>query len=107
MEIKITNGTVKIKDFISRKIQKEFKSKLLEGVILTQNLDPNDIPISANNAENANDALVINMIESIKINEKNIEVTEDSVLNLIDADFNLVLGKCLEIMNKKEDDKKK
>jgi len=103
MEIKLSNGTAIIRDFINRKTQKEYKEKLFKDVKIRQGMGSEDLELDLVSAEEANDSLVFNMIE--KLNDK--PVTLEEIDQLDSNDFNLILEECQKILNKNDEDKKK
>ena len=106
MEIKLSNGTATISEIITRKTQKEYKAKLFANIKVRQSMDPEDLELDLIQAEDANDSLVLNMIQNLKIDNKEVSVTCVTVEELCDDDFNLILNECLKIFNKNHEEKK-
>lgn len=103
MKIEITNGYVELSNSINRKIAKIYNQALFEGVIASQDKTP-EMPMQ--NVENANDILVLNLIQKAVINEKETNVNEDFVESLDVNDFLKILTRCQEIIKENGVEKK-
>ena len=103
MKINLKNGTAIIRDFVNRKTQKEYKEKLFKNVKIHQGMEAEELELDLVSAEDANDSLVFNMIETLN----NRPVTLESIEQIDSDDFNLILEKCQAILNKNNDSKKK
>ena len=100
-EVEITGGKVKLRPFINRKTFREYNAIMYKGI--KQDLEGEvKVEIPLTNIEEANDVLVLNMIESAEIGGQNVEVNEAFAGNLKQTDFNKILVECNRIMNAKE-----
>ena len=85
MEVKISNGVITIKDYFPRKAKKAYNKALYSGI--TMDTDKNLSGLSLGNTDNANDALMINMIEKIVIDGKDAPVAIETLDEMKSSDI--------------------
>ena len=102
MDIQISNGVVKIKDFCSRKTKKLINKELFSSVNIKGNKsgDSNFEGFTMEALDRANDVALINMVEKIIINEKEVPVTIEVFDEMNTKDTDIILEEINKITNK-------
>lgn len=118
MKIELSTGYVILKDFITHKASRDYQAALLKGTRMepTGEVDAEGRPkmkydIDPNNADRANEALVIAMIEKVAVvtgeSESTITPTIEWLESMPQTDFVKIERGALDIKSKKEDEAKK
>lgn len=109
MIVKISNGEVKIKDIYTRKTQKAYNRVLSEDVKMkTDQTGKADVEgFSMEAVDKANDVLLLNMVESVKIGGEEKEVNQDTFDDMSSTDVDTILTKIDEVTQAGKEDKKK
>lgn len=114
MEIKISNGIVYLKEDYTRKIEKEYKKIMYGDFSMKQEMvgaKGNDVisktsGIKLSNQEEAQDYIVKAMIEKIEIDGVvNETITQDTIDNLLNDDYNKIVKAIDKITKQNEDEK--
>ena len=100
-EIKISNGTVTLKSFCSRKLKKQMNKTLYENVEMKgigKETTVEGLKMSA--MDIANDITLVGMVEKIEINGENKEITIDTFDEMDTSDVDLIISEINKITNK-------
>lgn len=102
MNIKITNGEVVIKDVLTRGAKKKINQAMFENVGIKAGQDGKSEFDNFNmaNMDKANDIAMIEMIEKITINDKDVPINLDTLDSLSSADAEKVINEINKITNK-------
>ena len=103
-EVQIEGGQVFLKKTLTRKIQKKFNKIVFENAKMTPEGKPE---VSLNKLDEANDIMVLGMIEKVIINNEEVVVNQEFLDELSQDDYQKILDKCTNIRKKSEDIKKK
>jgi len=100
-EIKISTGTVIIKDICTRKLKKEINKALYADVALSTSDDgkTNLDGFSMEALDNANDAALLGMIEKIVIDGNEVPISIEVIDNLSTSDFDKIYAEVNSILN--------
>ena len=115
MTIQLSFGTVVLKDFITHKASRDYQANLFKDTQMEQTgeVDENGRPkmkfaINPANADRANEALVIAMIQSVKLADgTEVAPSRDWLDEMAQTDFSKIEKAVLEIKNAKDEDAKK
>lgn len=125
MKIELSNGYVILMDFITHKASRDYQAALLKGTRMrpTGDVDESGKPkmeydIDPNNADLANEALVLGMIEKVAVvtkaqnegetgSEETIQPTREWLDRMPQTDFSKLERAAMEIKSKKDEDAKK
>lgn len=91
-EVKITNGYVRLASQATRRAKKAYNRTLLAGVSAGQ--DVSDIEISINNADAAEEALVLALATGAMVNGREVVVDSEFLDNLLTDDYDRVRDYC-------------
>ena len=86
--IPITNGEVTIKDFATRGLKKKINQILFNNVSVNGEGKPEGFTMQA--LDNANDTVVLEMIEKAVIDSKEVEVNQKFIDELNSKDFDKI-----------------
>lgn len=98
MRIEITNGHVIVRENANRGAVKAYKREMFKDLAIdskTQETVGSDV-ILLDDAESALDAVVLQMIIEIVINDKQVEKTSKFIEELDDSDFQKIAKHCTE-----------
>ena len=99
--IKISNGTVILKEFCSRKLRKQINKELYENVEMKGiGKETNIEGFKMQAMDNANDIALIGMTDKIEINGKEKEININTFDEMDDNDVNLILNEINKITTK-------
>jgi len=100
-EIKISNGTVTIKDFCSRKLKKQINKVLYEKVEMKgAGKDTSIEGFNMGAMDTANDVALVGMVEKIEINGENKEIKIETFDDMDSNDVDLVIDEINKITTK-------
>jgi len=102
MKIELSNGFAEIKDFVSRKVQREYQEALMTDS--TIGLD-GKIQASPIKMFLASDVLVKMMTESVTVDDKEIPLSK--IDDIDSKDYTKILDACTTLMNSINDESKK
>ena len=110
MKIKLSNGEAIIKDVYSRRIAKEvnkllFKDANVQGEVKDSKLSPSVKGLKMESVDAANDYVLLNMVEKLTINGKDVPISAEALDDLSSADFNLIKAE-IDIMAGAGEEKK-
>lgn len=118
MKIELSTGYVILKDFITHKASRDYQAELLKGTRMepTGELDEEGRPkmkydLDPNNADRANEALVIALIEKAVVITDGVETSVTPSIGWLESmretDFSKIERAALEIKSQKEEEGKK
>lgn len=118
MNIQLSNGYVVLKDFITHKASRDYQAALLKGTRMkpTGEVDESGRPkmeydIDPSNADRANEALVIAMVEKVVVVANEVETVIPASIDWLESmpqsDFSKIERAALDIKTSKEEDSKK
>lgn len=91
-EVKITNGYVRIASQATRRAKKAYNRTLLDGVSVGQHVE--DMEITVNNADAAEEALVLALATGALVNGKEVVVDREFLDNLLTDDYDRLRDYC-------------
>jgi len=100
-EIKISNGTIILKDFCSRKLKKQINKALYENVEMKgAGTDTSIEGFNMESMDNANDAAMLGMVEKIEIDGVEQEITIETFDEMNSIDVDLIIDEINKITNR-------
>ncbi len=104
MTIKISNGEVTIKSFVTRKLDKEMRGALTQGVENKIGEDGKTVMsgFKTSNMDVANDLAIVGMVEKIVINGEEKPVTIGLFDEMNIDDYDLIMAEINKLTKKKE-----
>ena len=103
-EVQIDGGKVILKETLKRKAQREFNRIMFRNSNITEE---GKTQIGLSDLDDANDTLLLHMIEKAIIDQKEITVTQDFIDDMSQSDYEKILTRCKEIREKAATLKKK
>ena len=102
--VELKNGVATVEDFISRKTMRELV--LSNGAIseAEKSDGKRDLMLATFDSD---EALVVNMLVSLKINGADVDVSREAVGNLPQNDFEKLVKACVEVLTEFNNSKKK
>lgn len=109
MKIETSNGYVLVRETITRKIARDYKSALLKGTHVTGSGEMGEL--NALNIDEASEALLLGLVEQVVVvadgKDTFVDANRDWLDNLLEDDFKKLETAVLAIKNHKEEDAKK
>lgn len=100
-EIKISNGTVTLKSFCSRKLKKQINKALYESVEMKSiGKEASVEGFNMNAMDNANDITLVGMVEKIEIEGENKDINLETFDEMNTTDVDLIIKEIDKITNK-------